>query len=295
MKIVLMIIVLAFTQLSYSQSQTPFVEKLVKYQNSNIIKIPFKDINGYIMIDGKVGAKKGRFIFDTGSPFGFLLNNNFINLSKIEKPISGAAGSGQKFEIYRQQNTDSIFIYNYNYSNIDSINHANFDFIQTGIEKDFLGFIGYEVYSKHKFIIDYKNKFVLFLPLNSSESDVIVKDLYGNEKKITLNFTVGKRKQIPSLKMQIGNKTFSTTFDSGNLGDLIFSKKTINYLKQNGYLNGLTLKGIKFGHHDFLSMKANSIKEGNDELVMGYSFLKNFISIWNYKNQTIELIKNPSP
>jgi hypothetical protein len=43
---------------------------------------PFHLVNGYILVEAKVNNIKGKFVFDTGTPLNFMLNNNLIPLDK---------------------------------------------------------------------------------------------------------------------------------------------------------------------------------------------------------------------
>jgi hypothetical protein len=56
--------------------------------------LPFYLFNGHIMIDGAVNGRRGKFMFDTGTGFPFLLNNHYLGLAKDQFIARGSAGSG---------------------------------------------------------------------------------------------------------------------------------------------------------------------------------------------------------
>jgi hypothetical protein len=62
--------------------------------------IPFHLENVYILIDAQVNPIKGKFIFDTGTPINFMLNNNLVPRNKGSFAVKGGAGSGQLLDFY---------------------------------------------------------------------------------------------------------------------------------------------------------------------------------------------------
>ena len=66
----------------------------------NKIVLPFHLVDGYMLIDGEINGKNGKFMFDTGNPFGVFINNHFIELEKKEVSSRGKTGSGQALDVY---------------------------------------------------------------------------------------------------------------------------------------------------------------------------------------------------
>jgi hypothetical protein len=82
------------------------------YSDSKLdFTLPFHLIDGYIFIDGQVNGKKGKFMFDTGTPFAF-----FLNL-KLADQIQ--------------------------FDGLKSMPHSNFYFIQNNVVDKFLGVCRY--------------------------------------------------------------------------------------------------------------------------------------------------------
>lgn len=68
--------------------------------NAQIV-IPFHLVNGYMLVESQVNHVKGKFIFDTGTPLNFMINNNLVPLDKDSFVVTGGAGSGQLLDIYK--------------------------------------------------------------------------------------------------------------------------------------------------------------------------------------------------
>ncbi|WP_335964643.1 hypothetical protein [Galbibacter sp. PAP.153] len=96
--------------------------------------------------------------------------------------------------------------------------------------------------------------------------------------------------------------------DTGSQGSIELSEKTFTSLKQGNCIN--EIKGFHYGKKDhsatIVQLQDISIQEksfgkqdnlylesnkGNDEISLGYTFLRNYISTWNFKKKTIELIE----
>ena len=119
------------------------------------IILPFSVIDGYIIIDGKVGEINGKFMLDTGNPFGVFLNNNYIILDTNNFFTSGSAGSGQNLELFKSPVKNISVSDKFEFNNLTSVVHADFGFIERGITKNFLGFIGFEFLENYESVIDY--------------------------------------------------------------------------------------------------------------------------------------------
>ena len=89
--------------------------------------IPFYLVNGYILVDAEVNHVKGKFIFGTGTPLNFMINNNLVPLDKNSFLGTGNAGSRQVLDIYKS-NIDRIKITQseLEFKNFQHITHPNF-------------------------------------------------------------------------------------------------------------------------------------------------------------------------
>ena len=275
--------------------------------NDEHLVLPFHLIDGFIFIDGQVGTKKGKFMFDTGNPFGIFLNNNLLNLDTNNFLTEGAAGSGQKLKLY-QSKIGNIKIGNkIEFINVNEVVHSDFSFIEKGITSDFLGFIGFEFIKNYEFVIDYDSQ-VIDLYLLDKKGNASNNKYHKNDIVTTLNFTTPSDEQIPVVEFNIANERIYSSFDTGDKGHLELTDKLISKLKENGNLK-VYKKNIWYGHYaegneayilKGLTYNSTALHDLENyslllsdkaKLGFGYQFLKNYITIWNYKKKTITLLK----
>ena len=258
--------------------------------------IPFHIVDGYALISGSVNGELGRFMFDTGTPFDFLFNNNHINLDRDIFVGAGHAGSGQPISIFRQKK--SVFVnlfYGAIENEVTEVKHADFDFIQKGVATDYIGMVGEDFIKDKIFSIDY----------NSSEIKLYNTLPEIDEKyiKITVN-----RTPLPQMIAHIGSTNIIGYFDTGNLGTLTLTKNTEMLLTESKYLTIKHAKAYNGEPGTFSIAKIAEIKYDNhnlgpveqllfnsstsDRIGFGYSFLKKHKTIWDLKNNTIYLALN---
>ncbi len=96
-------------------------------------------------------------------------------------------------------------------------------------------------------------------------------------------------------------------FDTGNPGTLTLTQEMKTRLENAGYLTverqdysygryepylSATLRKISFNNQVLDDIHNLHIKIGKDnEIGLGYQFLKHYVSVWNFKNKTITLLK----
>ncbi len=275
--------------------------------NDEHLVLPFHLIDGFIFIDGQVGTKKGKFMFDTGTPFGIFLNNNLLNLDTNSFLTEGASGSGQKLKLY-QSKIDNIKIGNkIEFINANEVVHSDFSFIEKGITSDFLGFIGFDFIKNYEFVIDYDSQ-VIDLYLLDKKGNASNNKYHKNDIVTILNFTTPSDEQIPVVEFNIANERIYSSFDTGYQGHLELTDKLKSKLKENGnlkvykkniwygqYAEGretYILKGLTYNSTVLHDLKNYSLSLSDKaKLDFGYQSLKNYITIWNYKKKTITLLK----
>jgi hypothetical protein len=271
------------------------------------IILPFSIVDGYIFVDGQVGEISGKFMFDTGNPFGIFLNNNYIKLDTTNFFKAGNAGSGQALKLYKSP-IEKINVANqFKLEELSSVVHADFEFIEQGITPDFLGLIGFELLKHYEFVIDYNLK-EIHLYLLDEKGNSSMTQITDENIIVTLNFTTTSSEQIPTVEIISSGQKINLRFDTGTLGSLQLTPKSANKLRKDGNLvegknnprtkeeeytgNYFTLRGVNYGITSIGDINNLSFSEGkNNELMCGYNFLKNYLSVWNYKKKTLTLIK----
>jgi hypothetical protein len=271
------------------------------------IILPFSIVDGYIFIDGQVGEISGKFMFDTGNPFGVFLNNNYVKLDTTNFFNSGNAGSGQKLKLYKSA-IEKIDVANqFKFEKLSNVVHADFAFIEEGITANFLGFIGFEFLKNYEFVINYNLK-EIHLYLLDEKGDHLMTNITNENIIATLNFNTTSDEQIPTVEIFSAGQKINLSFDTGAPGSLKLTKQSANKLRKAGNLieinNNSRAKEKEFKTTYFTLRGANyettsigdiinlPFSEGKkNELMCGYNFLKNYLSVWNYKKKTLTLIK----
>jgi hypothetical protein len=155
--------------------------------------------------------------------------------------------------------------------------------------------IDYNLKEIHLYLLDEKG--------NSSMTQITDENII-----VTLNFTTTSSEQIPTVEIISSGQKINLRFDTGTLGSLQLTPKSANKLRKDGNLvegknnprtkeeeytgNYFTLRGVNYGITSIGDINNLSFSEGkNNELMCGYNFLKNYLSVWNYKKKTLTLIK----
>lgn len=269
------------------------------YSQSQII-IPFHLVDGFILIDAKVNNKKGKLLFDTGTKMNFFLNNNYLSLDKSTPISSGNAHSGQVLTIYSDDiNQIEIIGTSLKFENLKNVWHTNFHFMQEGIANDILGTIGYESVKDYVFTIDYNRQIIT---LNEQAPKL-------QDNAIVFGFLQSDESpNLPFVYFQLyENKTIKAFFDTGNQGNITITDSLFSQLKEKNILSQYskdTWYGVKLVgniscsmnniiyNNSLFTIQNLDVKLGtNNEIGLGYSFLKNYTSIWDFKNKTITLTK----
>jgi hypothetical protein len=282
---------------AYQARQTPFT-------------LPFFSMNGHILIEGAVGTRRGKFLFDTGTEFAFLLNNHYVDLDKERLFARGQAASGQELVLYRQSRAlpcieigDGL-----RFEEVRDFTHSDWNFLAEayGIPA-LLGTVGHGFNRNYVFVIDYDTQTITFHAYDRSGH--VPAGLFDPARVVArLEFTAtGVDGKLPEVAMQVGEQRITAFFDTGNLGSLELTESTQAALTQSGHLNlsqaeylygrrepyrRADLSGLRHGPQDLAAMRNLSFKPGpQDRIGLGYQFLKNYISVWDYQNRTLTLLR----
>lgn len=280
-------------------SLTILIVSLLVAVTSAQILIPFHLVNGYILVDAEVNHVKGRFIFDTGTPLNFMINNNIVPLDKDSFVVTGGAGSGQVLEIYRS-NVDGIKICQgqLEFKNLKNITHTNFSFMQDSIASDILGTVGYKIMKDYVVSIDYDRQII--------KMDSVQKEMPGLKRITVFHYT--NEGNLPEITlMTVNGRKLQAYFDTGSQGVMKFSNSLFSELTgeqllklySTDFLYGYAIAGLKTYSirkvrykNVFFDLKHLSNFQSNEnKIALGYSFLKDYISVWDFKNKTITLYK----
>lgn len=272
--------------------------------------LPFHLFNGHILIDGAVNGRAGKFLFDTGTEFPFFLNNHFLSLSKDQYVGRGQAASGQEMVLYRQETpvlaleiADQV-----RFENLPTQMHTDWGFLaQAYSMPSFLGSIGHGFNQNYIFVIDYDAQTIVFHAQCEDES-ILARVIDPARVLAAFKFTpTGVDGKMPEVELHIGNEVISAFFDTGSQGSLELTETTKNSLEKRGFLSHLfseyaygahepntraTLKGLRYGPDLLHDARNLSFKTGTkNRLGLGFHFMKNYVTVWDYKRQILTLLR----
>lgn len=275
--------------------------------------LPFHLVDGFIVLDGEVQGQVGKFIFDTGTPFPVFLNNHVVRMRKDVLVGKGHAASGQALTLYRQKKAPGpvAFAGQVELPSATQAIHTNFAFIETGIVPGFLGFIGHGWNKAYVFTIDYDLQTISIDPQNKVSEQAPCPVRPGH-LVAAMPFRSSKEDgRIPEVEMHIGDVPIKAAFDTGNQGTLSLTKETQERLIRAGHLRtensrahygayenhtqasltGLRYQGLVLPDQRMIRLTTAD----HDELGLGYQFLKQFITVWDFQRQIIELRQDVPP
>jgi hypothetical protein len=271
--------------------------------------LPFYLFNGHILIDGAVNGRQGKLMFDTGTEFPFFLNNHYLPLAKDLKIGEGQAASGQKMVLYKQNRPiEKIdFAGQIQLKNVPAVLHTDWRFIEQAYTPLFLGSIGHGFNRQYLFVIDYEAQTIAFHAFNQSKT-VLASVIDPARVVATLEFTpTGVDGKMPEVALRIGDKTIKVSFDTGNLGSLELTEAMKNELVASGELKlqpreftygvreprvSANLQGLNYGPQALQDARNLTFKIGKtNQIGLGYHFLKNYVSVWDYQNSRITLLR----
>lgn len=263
------------------------------------IVIPFHLVDGYILINAEVNNVKGRLLFDTGTSGSFMINNNIVQLEKDNFLTTGSTGSNQKLDIYLST-IDSIKI---SQTNLKFINpgkqmHTNFSFMQDSIASDILGTIGYEIIRQYILTIDY-NRQIIKLDQHKD---------YITDLEMITTFYYTNEGNLPEINFTLNNgRILRAHFDTGSLGVMFFEKSLqdelihdnqvavystgVWYGIASGKMKTYRINNLTYENVTFNLKNLEHIVNSKNTLSLGYSFLKDYVSVWDFKGKTISLYK----
>ena len=259
--------------------------------------VPFRLVDGFIMLEGVVNGKSGFYMLDTGSPFALFLNNHLLTLGPSRQIASGSAGSGQRVVVLAHENVDSLTLWgDVRFRDVRWAQSADFGFIEDGIVPQYLGFIGHGILNNFEFTIDYDRSNLFFSRLDP-DGDALVSRVPPEDVHVTLTFACRDcDRQYDQIPFRLGDIPLPLGIDTGNSGGhLTLTVRTKEALEHSGHLtaqgDSYILEGLE---HEEVSFSVDGLRVmvgETDGGTLGYSFLRQFKTVWNYQLGTLVLVR----
>ena len=294
-------VVLAFAQQASSQlppgAMTPTQAEIERTVPPIGQDIPFRLVDGFIMLEGVVNGESGFYMLDTGSPFALFLNNHLLTLGPSRQIASGSAGSGQRVVVLAHENVDSLTLWgDVRFRDVEWAQSADFGFIEDGIVPQYLGFIGHGILKNFEFTIDYDRSNLFFSRLDP-DGEALVSRVPLEDVHATLMFACRDcDRQYDQIPFRLGEIPLTLGIDTGNSGgQLTLTARTKEALEHSGHLtaqgDSYILEGLE---HEEVSFSVDGLRVmvgETDGGTLGYSFLRQFKTVWNYQLGTLVLVR----
>ena len=259
--------------------------------------VPFRLVDGFIMLEGVVNGKSGFYMLDTGSPFALFLNNHLLTLGPSRQIASGSAGSGQRVVVLAHENVDSLTLWgDVRFRDVRWAQSADFGFIEDGIVPQYLGFIGHGILKNFEFTIDYDRSNLFFSRLDP-DGEALVSRVPLEDVHATLTFACRDcDRQYDQIPFRLGEIPLTIGIDTGNSGgQLTLTARTKEALEHSGHLtaqgDSYILEGLE---HEEVSFSVDGLRVmvgETDGGTLGYSFLRQIKTVWNYQLGTLVLVR----
>lgn len=279
--------------------------------SGDTISLHFTVYKYFPFITADINGVKGKLLFDTGAGMDLELDDKVLDLKNGKPKGRGFVGSGQAFSVNSYDTISHISLDNgrLTYADAGPVGGHDFSYMNK-ITPDILGLIGYNFFKGYLFKLDYKASLITFYKNTPQRS--ANKDFLANEKLVAvLDFETRKLINHPVIRRISGNDTLAIAFDTGQLGSLALSpdmKKDwsdkgklitkgedriaeIRSFQLPGLADPLSFKTILYSQQAASGAnKAIGITEQNT-IDLGYSFLTQYKTIWDFDNKKIYLLK----
>lgn len=268
---------------------------------SATVTLPIVMVREFPFVQGEIAGIKGKFMLDTGMRDALVINDHRVQLSGGTRIGSGFFGSGQTFDIRLHAAVDDIRIANMRFPRVTSVRSQDARMLE-GITPDFLGWIGYNFFRDHALKLDYRRSRATFYKKGPQQY------LRGEKVVVVLPFQTRKLPNHPLLMAQIGGLDAIVSLDTGMNGALYISNADRTGLLANGHLkptsepDAFDTTGVRIANMVDITLQSLEVQKGpspasksigvteNTELELGYAFLKQYKTVWDFRQKKLYLL-----
>ncbi|MEG3159387.1 hypothetical protein U1763_02620 [Sphingomonas sp. LB2R24] len=286
-------------------AQVPSIPKSARASEvrlpSGTVALPFVMVREYPFIEGEVAGVNGKLMLDTGMETSLALNDHRVPLTTARTIGTGFFGSGQTYATKLTPIVTGIRIGPLPYPRATDVQTQDATLLE-GITPDFIGWVGYGFWRDRAMKLDYRRGLATFYDGAPSQY------LAGEKVVATIPYRLGKLPNHPLVDIRIGGVAAVAAFDTGQYGTLYAdaaTKRRLSGLKiltrnadgQRYDLGSWTIggqrltgiSGLEVSDEPFAAAKPIGITS-NTILTIGYGFLKQYKTVWDFRNHTIYLL-----
>jgi hypothetical protein len=264
------------------------------------VTLPFVMVREFPFVEGSVEGVQGKFMLDTGLENALAINDHRVAIDSVAVG-SGQFGSGQKYAVRHAPAVKDVRLPGLAYPKVSTVSAQDATQLER-ITPDFIGWLGFYLWEGYALKLDYRQLQATFYRGAPDEY------LAGEQFIAALPFSTRKLPQIPVTQVKIGDIDATAVFDTGAYGILFTDVESKDRLIGSGVLkpagdDKYDLSSLKTGETTLPDMKGITVQTIafpaaeqtglNDKrvLVMGYAFLSNYKTVWDYRGKMIYLLQ----
>ena len=264
-------------------------------EGADRVTLPFEVQDGFILLSGRVAGVTGVFMFDTGTPFPFLLNNTVVPVALSGTPTEGRAGSGQTFRIHRHADAGPVTVAGQDFVQTGPVLSGDLQWLTDEFRSDFLGFAGQPLIRETRMTIDYRTQEMTLDRIGPAL--LAPADLGPGAVTLTFDGFDGDRPNLPFIRAQLGDLPLEVMLDTGTAGVLELTSEARAAMQDAGEITvspeGVALPGLVLQGQSIRAFAAELSEGTVNRLTVGHATLSQYRSIWDFPAGTITLIPTP--
>lgn len=266
------------------------------------VTLPLVMIAEYPFVDGAINGVSGKLMLDTGYEGALTINDHRVPVTGGRTIGTGFFGSGQTFAVQLLAEVANVRIGAFVFPRVTQVTTQDARLLES-ITPDFLGWLGHHAFASHAMKMDYRALEATFYEEGPAAY------LAAEQVLAELPFETRRLPNHPILPGRIGDLPVVTTWDTGQYGSLYTTEGNKARLIAEGRLTPsatdpdvFDLAGVEIAGHvmpvipgiDVVigpshSSRSTGITE-TEELVIGYALLRQFKSVWDYRQNRLYLL-----
>lgn len=267
------------------------------------VSIPFTMVGPYPFVQGVANGVSGKFLLDTGARGALSLNHHRIPMTGGKSIGSGSFGSGETYEVLLHDKAGPIAVDSLNFAEVTNVPSQDARQLER-ITPDFIGWFGYFAWDGYALKMDYREGVATFYKRGAE-------DFLAGEKILTvIPYEVRKLDNNPIMFVELGGVRFQTVLDTGQYGRVFTDAATQERLERGGWLKRsaidpeafdleggelpggmkISLREMVVDHGTFPAAAPLGMESPNI-LSLGFAFLHQYKTVWDYPNKKIYLLQ----
>lgn len=264
--------------------------------------LPIVMIGEYPFVEASINGINGKLMLDTGYEGALTVNDHRVPIRDGRTIGTGFFGSGQTFEVKLVPRLDNVRVAHLRFDRVSNVTTQDARLLES-ITPDFIGWLGYTAFATHVLELDYLRLRATFhAPGRLQTGDVrVVADLPYETRRLPNH---------PLIAGTVGDLNVLTSWDTGQYGSLYTTETAKAQLLADGRLvpsatdaDAFDLVGLELGGRPMPtiagvsvetapspSARAKGVTEAH-ELVLGYAFLRQFRTLWDFPRRRILLLE----